>query len=187
MKRPENLSKPIGELNKFQKELMDVFKAEREYSFPMHPEIFQQIIEEMMRPFKDVPINKVVAAETKGLLFGPIIAYKLKVPFVTIYKGNKIVDRDCVIKKEFTDYSKKTKSIEMIKTTIDKKDKILLVDDWFDSGNTARAAISLIEGFGGKILGCSVIFNQLKQEDEAFFNKYNYHYIIKLEPKTNEY
>jgi len=115
----------------------------------------------------------------KGLLYGPVIAYKLKLPFVPILKGGK-VNREVVVRKEFIDYSKKKKSIEIAKISIKKGDKILLVDDFFESGKTGRTAIELIEKLGGEIKGISVIYDKLNEDDIKFFNKYNYHYLIKL-------
>jgi len=121
----------------------------------------------------------------KGLMYGPVIAYKLKVPFVPILKGGKIQNRQKAVMKELIDYSGKKKSIEMFKSSIEKKDKILLVDDWFDSGNTGKAAITLIEELGGKVKGISVIFNQLNPRSEKFFKKYNYHFVVRLKPKNS--
>ena len=165
------------------KELKKSMKKSGGYLLPSNKTLFQEVINKMTNPFKNKGINKVVAIDMKGLYYGPTIAYKLKLPFIPIFKGNKIGNRKVVIKKEFTDYSKKKKSIEIGKISIKKGDNILLVDDVFESGNTGKASIHLIEKFGGRIKGISVIFNKLKLKDEEFFKKYDYHFLIKLKPK----
>ena len=106
------------------------------------------------------------------------IAYELKLPFVPIIKGGK-VNKRVVIGKTFTDYSKKKKSLEIGKGTVTKKDKILLVDDVFETGAAGKVAVGLIEKLGGKIKGISIVQTKLKPEDEAFFRKYDFHYITK--------
>ena len=70
-----------------------------------------------------------------------------------MFKRNwrKIKKREKVLLRSFIDYSGKEKSMEMFRSSIKPKDKVLLVDDWFDSGNTGKAAIKLIEELGGKV------------------------------------
>ncbi|HLD72446.1 MAG TPA: phosphoribosyltransferase family protein [Candidatus Nanoarchaeia archaeon] len=122
-----------------------------EYLIPNNNQIYQKTINELAKPFKKLGINKVVAIDMKGLMYGPVVANKLKVPFVPILKGGKIKKREKVLLRSFIDYSGKEKSMEMFRSSIKPKDKVLLVDDWFDSGNTGKAAIKLIEELGGKV------------------------------------
>lgn len=162
--------------------LMKIFK-DSEYLISSDFHIFSEVIKDIAKPFKKLKFDKVMAIDMKGLIYGSVVAEKLKVGFVPILKGGKIKHRERIIKQDFVDYSGKEKGIEIFKDSIKKGDKILLVDDWFDSGNTGRAAIKLIEERGGKVIGISVIFNQLSEKEEKFFEKYNYHFLIRLEPK----
>lgn len=167
-----------------EKELTRIMREESKYLIPNHYETFRKTIKLLIKPFKKIKIDKVVVIETAGLFYGSIIANKLKVPLVPILKGDKIKDREKVVRREFIDYSGDKKSIEILKGSINSGERILLVDDWFDSGNTGKAAVELIEKFGGKIVGISNVFNKMKKEDETFFKRYNYHYIAKLEPES---
>ncbi|HLD79035.1 MAG TPA: phosphoribosyltransferase family protein [Candidatus Nanoarchaeia archaeon] len=169
-----------------EKGLLKIKSEISDYLIPSNAKIYQKTIDELIRPFKGSGINKVVAIDMKGLMYGPIIASKLRVAFVPILKGGKIKNRQKALVKDFIDYSGKKKSIEMFKSSIEKGDKVLLVDDWFDSGNTGKAAITLIEHLGGKVKGISVIFNQLNEKQERFFKSYNYHFIVRLKPKDSK-
>ncbi len=166
-----------------QSELLRVKSTISEYMIPSDGALFQKTITEMCKPFKKLGITKVMAIDMKGLLYGPAIAFKLKVPFVPILKGGKIHNREKVVVQSFVDYSKKEKSIEIFKVGVSSGDRVLLVDDWFESGNTGRAAISLIKSLGGRVVGISVVINQLKSEDEVFLSKFNYHFLIRRVPK----
>jgi len=168
-----------SKMKNLQKELEKRRRKDLGYLIPADKVLYNEVIKKMISPFKNKGINKVMAIDMKGLLYGPVIAYKLKLPFVPILKGGK-VNREVVVRKEFIDYSKKKKSIEIAKISIKKGDKILLVDDFFESGKTGRTAIELIEKLGGEIKGISVIYDKLNEDDIKFFNKYNYHYLIKL-------
>jgi len=168
-------------------ELIKIKDSVSDYLIPSYNEIYQEVIKSLIKSFRKIKINKIVSIDMKGLMYGPIIANKLKVPFVPILKGNKITDRKCkklMIKgREFIDYSGKKKSVEIFEPSIRKKDKILLVDDWFESGNTGKVAIKLIEKLGGEVKGISVIFNQLKSKEERYFKKYNFHFLVRLKPR----
>lgn len=168
-----------------EKELIKIISIKSDYLIPSHNKIYQKIISELLKPLKKLPATKVVATDMKGLMYGPIIANKLKLPFVPILKGNKIRLRNQIIKgKPFTDYSKKEKSVEMFKNSITKKDKVIIIDDWFESGKTGRSAIKLIEKLGGKVIAISVVFNQLKPKDREFFDKYNYNFLVQKKPRS---
>ena len=168
-----------------EKELIKIAKTKSDYLIPNHNEIYQKTILELTKPLKKLKATKVVAIDMKGLMYGPIVANKLKLPFVPILKGNKIKSRKLVIKGgSFMDYSKRRKSIEIFKNAITKKDKIILVDDWFESGKTGRSAIKLMEKLGGKIIAISVVFNQLNEKNKPFFDKYNYNFLVQLKSKS---
>src|SRR3989338_3350506 len=85
-----------------------------EYLIPNNNQIYQKTINELAKPFKKLGINKVVAIDMKGLMYGPVVANKLKVPFVPILKGGKIKKREKVLLRSFIDYSGKEKSMEMV-------------------------------------------------------------------------
>jgi adenine phosphoribosyltransferase len=161
-----------------------ILKEESDYLIPSNTKIYPKIINDLVKPFKKTKIDKVVSIDMKGLMYGPIVSNKLKVGFVPILKGGKIKRREKVVEtSKIIDYSGKEKYFEVLKNSIEKGDKILLVDDWFDSGNTGKEVIKLIESLGGNIIGISVLFNQLSSENELFFKKYDFHYLIKLEAK----
>jgi len=162
-----------------QEELKKRMKEDSGYLITTYPKLYRKVIEQMISPFKEKKFDKVMSPEMKGMLFGPTIAYKLKLPFVSIIKKGRIPE-NFVISKSFVDYSKKQKTLQIAKITVKKNDKILIIDDVFDSGKSGRAIISLIEKLGGKVIGISVVYNKLNKMDEGFFKKYNFHYLVKL-------
>jgi adenine phosphoribosyltransferase len=171
----------------YQIEAKRILKEESDYLIPSKKEIFGKIVEDLIRPFKKEKIDKVLAVDMKGLMYGSIVANKLKTGFVPILKGGKIKNRNKVLEtKKLIDYSGKEKYFEVLKQSINKDDKVLLIDDWFDSGNTGKEIVKLIELLGAKIIGISVLFNQLNEVNEEYFKKYNYHYLIKLDPKKQK-
>ena len=162
------------------KELIERMEMESGALITAYPKLFKRIISELIKPYKKLKINKVMGIESKAYLYGPIIAIRLNLPFVPIFKSGRI-PKQFVLQKKFKDYSKKEKSIDVGRITVKKGDRILLVDDVLETGASAKAAIKLIEKLGGKVVGVSIIYNKLNKKEESFFQKYNLNYLVKME------
>lgn len=168
--------------SKLASEVLSIMKRESEYLIPLHTGAYARVVSAMAGPFRKAGITKVAAIETKGLMFAPPIAQQLHVPLIPVLKRSRTVPKGMVY-ANYSDYSGRRWSVRIFRASVREGDRILLVDDWFDSGNTARAAISLIERLGGRIAGISSIINQLKPEDEKYFSQFNFRYIVRLPPK----
>lgn len=115
---------------------------------------FSRAVEEMTAPFVGKGINKVVCAESRGFIFGAVIAHRLKAGFVPLRKPGKLPAK--TIKEEFdTEYSKD--AFEMHVDAIEKGDRCLIVDDLLATGGTLAAAAALVERCCGKVEGISVL------------------------------
>ena len=139
-------------------------------------EAFQQIVAEMSAPFQKENIDKVVAIEARGFIFGAVIAQNLALPLVMVRKeGNLPME---VLKEEAVDYTGKKKVLEIQKDAIKKRERVLVVDDWAETGSQARATFRMIEKLGGKIAGFTVLVDNTTKEAKDFLSQYHYHYLI---------
>lgn len=136
--------------------------------------IFKKLINDMSKPFKEQKIDKIVAIDAMGFVLGSAMALKLKTGLVTARKGGKLPGFE-LLKEKFTDYSGKEKELVINKNSINRGDKILIVDDWIETGNQMKITIKLIEEQKGEIIGISCFAIEKKKETEIFLNKYNAH------------
>ncbi len=98
---------------------------------------------------KNLGITKVVGIESRGFIFGGILASRLNAGFVLIRKPGKLPSEK--YSESYTlEYG--TDSIEMHVDTIKPGDKVLLHDDLLATGGTAEAAVKLIEKAGGEVV-----------------------------------
>jgi len=94
-------------------------------------------------------INKVVAMESRGFFFGPLIAYEIGAGFIPIRKPGKLPFT--TYKQEYTlEYG--TDILEMHIDAINPGDKVLIHDDVLATGGTAEAVVKLIEKAGGEVV-----------------------------------
>lgn len=111
-------------------------------------------IDTMQGLIRDLEIDVVAGAESRGFIFGTPIAYNLKKPFVLIRKKGKLPCE--TIEKEYElEYGKAV--IEMHKDAIKPGQKVLLVDDLIATGGTTKAMIDLVEILGGEVVGVLVL------------------------------
>ncbi len=112
----------------------------------------RHIVDEMVDYYikKDFPINKVVSAESRGFIFGALLAHALHAGFVPLRKPGKLPAK--TIRQEFaTEYS--TDAFEMHEDAIEKNDNCIIVDDLLATGGTSKAAVDLVEKLGGNVKG----------------------------------
>ena len=105
---------------------------------------------------KNIQFDKVAAIESRGFVFASTVSYQLNKPFVLLRKKNKLPAETYSIDFEL-EYGKAT--IEVHKDSIDKDEKILIIDDLIATGGTAEAAAKLIEISGGKVAGFIFVIN----------------------------
>ncbi|MDN6281014.1 MAG: adenine phosphoribosyltransferase [Psychroflexus sp.] len=106
-------------------------------------------LDQFIDQLKGQKIDKVVGIESRGFLFGILLAQKLNVGFVPIRKPGKLPSE--TLKSTYDlEYGKDT--IEIHKDAIETGEQILLHDDVLATGGTAAAACQLIEELGGELV-----------------------------------
>ena len=105
---------------------------------------------------KNIEFDKVAAIESRGFVFASTVSYILEKPFILLRKKNKLPAEVHSIdfKLEYGDAT-----IEVHKDSIEKNDKILVIDDLIATGGTAEAAAKLVEISGGKVAGFIFVIN----------------------------
>ena len=87
---------------------------------------FKKAIDLLAKNFKKAKIDKVVAVEARGFIFGSAIAYKIGAGFVPVRKKGKLPYRTKSITYQL-EYG--TDTLEMHEDAIKPKERVLVVDD----------------------------------------------------------
>jgi adenine phosphoribosyltransferase len=114
----------------------------------MDPKLSAEVIDELVKIYKDQKIDKIVGIESRGFLFGFPLAVRLGIPFVLIRKKGKLP-----YNKVSWDYDLEygSATIEIHTDAIKKGDRVLIHDDLLATGGSASAAAELIQSLGGEI------------------------------------
>jgi len=128
------------------------------------------VIKQFVNEYKDKGINKIIGIESRGFIFGSILAYKLKVPFIPVRKPGKLPAATTKVEYEL-EYGKD--ALEIHNDAISEGDKVLIVDDLIASGGTAKAAAELIEKLNGKVEGFAFVINLPELKGKEKLKDYN--------------
>jgi adenine phosphoribosyltransferase len=110
----------------------------------------REITEAFVDIFKGEKIDAIVGVESRGFLFGLLLANRLHVPFVLVRKSGKLPYK--VISHEY-DLEYGSAKIEMHIDAIKPGWNVLVHDDLLATGGTAAAAAHLIKQQGASVAG----------------------------------
>lgn len=137
------------------------------------PAAFTALVDDMIAPWHGEKIDRVVGTDALGFVVGTAIAWKLGVGFVPVRKGGKLP-----VAKEtagFKDYSGVEKIFELRAQPWPVGTRVLLTDEWIETGATARAAVELIERAGGTVAGIAAIAFRKNEKTASLWAKYRCH------------
>ena len=118
------------------------------------PEAIKVTLSQLLLNIQEKKIDKVVGIESRGFIFGALLAKELGVGFIPVRKPGKL-PAETVTQTYQLEYG--NDSIQIHKDAISKGDKVLLHDDLLATGGTAEASCRLIEKLGGEIVQISFI------------------------------
>lgn len=95
-------------------------------------------------------IDVIAGVESRGFLFGMLLAQRLRVPFVPVRKEGKLPYR--TVKQDYElEYGKAV--VEMHEDAIRPGQQVLVHDDLLATGGTISAVSALVERLGGRVSG----------------------------------
>ncbi|RQW08660.1 adenine phosphoribosyltransferase, partial [candidate division KSB1 bacterium] len=118
------------------------------------PEAFAASVEAFLERYADEEIDVVVGIESRGFIWGGVLAYEMGAAFVPVRKPGKLPAE--TIKAEYTlEYG--TNALEMHRDAIQPGQNVLVFDDLLATGGTAKATCELVEQLGGEVIGVAFL------------------------------
>jgi adenine phosphoribosyltransferase len=118
----------------------------------------------LAEPFREVAVQKVAGIEARGFVLAACVALELDAGFVGIRKPGGMHPG---AKAELTaprDWRGNETTLRLQRHVIAAGDRVLVVDDWAETGSKALTARLLIEACGGVYAGLSLLVDQLQPD-----------------------
>lgn len=136
---------------------------------------FRDAIDGLVLHFKNRGVDKVVGIDARGFLLSSAVAYILHAGMVIVRKRGKL-PCETIIREHDLEYGKG--SLEIHVDSIQKGEKILIVDDVLATGGTVEAAVHLVEKLGGEVVGLGFLL-ELPLGGRERLTKYKIHSLIR--------
>ncbi|MBP9837840.1 MAG: adenine phosphoribosyltransferase [Proteobacteria bacterium] len=120
----------------------------------LNPLLCQEITENIFNHFSGKKIDAILAIESRGFLFGMLLAQKFKVPFVPVRKKGKLPYKTFSFEYQL-EYGSAT--VEIHNDALAIGSNVLIHDDLLATGGTATAAAELAKNFNANVVGYSFI------------------------------
>ena len=131
---------------------------------------FHDLLDDLAADLAGINADVVGGLDAMGFVLGAALATRLGVGFLPIRKAGKLcVETDSV---SFTNYSRRTQDMEMRKPAFAPGTRVLLADQWVETGGTMDGAIRLIERQHGVVAGIAAV----AIEDNAATERYRQTY-----------
>ena len=139
-------------------------------------EVFPALVADLAAPFVHDGITRVATVDAGGLALGGGVAYYLNVGVVLIRKAGRIdwgsESISCI------DFSGTEKRLEITNDAVTSSDRVLVVDDWSETGGQLRAAIWLVERLGATVIGAACLHIGPQARQDAQLADYRLHHLI---------
>ncbi|WP_328748671.1 phosphoribosyltransferase [Streptomyces sp. NBC_00285] len=124
-------------------------------------EALEAVVKALAEPFRGAGITAVCGVEARGFLLGAAVAVELGIGFVPVRKGDGMFPGPKTERTTAPDYRRLRHRLRMQRNSVRSGDRLVLVDDWIETGRQAAAVRAMVEECGGEWAGCGVIVDQL--------------------------
>ena len=140
-----------------------------------HPAAIRSLSDQLTARYQDRGIRKVVGIESRGFIFGGILAARLGAGFVPARKPGKL-PADCYEVKHTFEHG--NSSLAVHRDAIELGEHVLIVDDLLATGGTAEATVNLVRQLGGTIVGLDFLIELKSLNGREKLGGYDVHSTI---------
>jgi adenine phosphoribosyltransferase len=130
-------------------------------------ELFARTVAALAVPFRGERYTKVAGLEARGFVLGGAMAAHTGAGFVAVRKHGGWLPGDIAELETEPDWQGRRHALRVQRGAMGPEDRVVLVDDWFETGAQALAARTLIQETGATLVGMSIVVDDLNDEVRA--------------------
>jgi len=141
---------------------------------------YHDLLDDLVADLNKDDIDVVAGLDAMGFVLAAGIAARIGKGFLPIRKSGKLcVDTDSA---SMTNYSGQTQSMEMRLPAFAPGTRVLLVDQWVETGGTMYGAVQLVEQQKGTVAGMVAIVMEENENTESYRDRYKV--VTAIQPGT---
>lgn len=163
-------------MNRIAKELLErikregsihgqVVKVDLFLNHLVDPQLIDRLGADLANRFADSGIDKVITAESSGIMIAQALAGHLGVPFIYAKKKRPLTMDTYFAASSYSFTKQESTTLYVSREVIQPGERLLLADDFYAAGSTFKAIEQIIEQAGATLAGAAVIINKSDRRD----------------------
>ncbi len=129
------------------------------------PVLIHLLGDDIAARFADQAVDKILTAETSGIMLAQAVALKLQVPFVYAKKKRPITMPEYFAAASYSFTKQESTTLYVSRDVLCQGEKVLFIDDFFAKGSTLKAIEEILSQAGAILVGAAVIINKSQRRD----------------------
>jgi adenine phosphoribosyltransferase len=134
--------------------------------------LFRRCVEALVLPYRDDGLTHVAGIEARGFILGGAAAAALGVGFVALRKAAGHLPGETFSETAAPDYKGEVVQLRLQAGVVARGARVVVVDDWCETGSQFRAARALLERAGATVIGASVVVDETVETLRPELGKY---------------
>ena len=143
----------------------EVIKVDRFLNHMVDPQLIDLLAADIATRFVDQKIDKILTAETSGIILAQPVAGILGVPYVFAKKKKPLTMADYYAADSFSFTKQESTTFYVSKEVLNAGERVLFVDDFFAKGATLKAMEEITVQAQAELIGTAVIINKSERRD----------------------
>ena len=143
----------------------NVIKVDRFLNHMVDPQLIDLLATDVASHFMSKSIEKVLTAETSGIMLAQAVAGMLGVPFVYAKKKRPLTMGAHYAAAIYSFTKEESTTLYVAKDVLQSRERILFIDDFFAKGSTLKAIEEIVDQAEAMLVGSAVIINKSERRD----------------------
>ena len=142
-----------------------VIKVDRFLNHMVDPALMNRLGVELSHRFAERKIDKIITAESSGIMIAQAIAGHCGVPFIYAKKKRPLTMREFYAAASYSFTKEESTTLYVAQEVLRPRERLLFADDFYAAGSTCKAIEQIIEQAGATLVGTAVIINKSDRRD----------------------
>lgn len=143
----------------------EVIKVDLFLNHMVDPQLIELLAIDVANHFAEKSIDKILTAETSGIMLTQAVAGLLGIPFIYAKKKRPLTMREYFAAASYSFTKQESTTLYVSRDVLRPRERVLFIDDFFAKGSTLKAAEEIIEQAEAMLVGSAVIINKSQRRD----------------------